>query len=140
MKIYETLIDNKLTTTVRQNGVPVRVEFSGGDSNSRGMFTTKDPELQKAIESSPGFNKVYKLLRTIKIEKPKVVEPVIEDNYMKEVPLDKGKAPLVFRTVNEAQAFLIQEPYNVAKSIIRTSTAVIEKAKEFGITVEFEKK
>lgn len=47
---------------------------------------------------------------------------------------DKTKT---FKTLNEAQEFFCAEPYNITKSSIRTTNAVIEAGKKLGIEVIF---
>lgn len=59
------------------------------------------------------------------------------DNLVPEMNTDLNV--VVFKTVNEAQAFLAQSPYNVPKSKIRTTADIITIGSEFNLNIEFRK-
>ena len=67
-----------LTTEVMVNGQIKIIRLKGGIMSPRrinGTYTTNDPDIQEAIEASPGFNKRYKLLRSWDAPKRTSEEP-----------------------------------------------------------------
>lgn len=76
-----------LTTTVVVDGVQVVVRFTGGSrySGTRGFYITKDERIQKALEESNSFGKIYDEDKTYviasapKVDAPKEKVPTAED-------------------------------------------------------------
>lgn len=165
IKIYQCIADNKLVTIINTPSGKRRIEFSGGDSNFKGTFTTSEKALQDAIEKSPAYNRTYTLHRVVmphgeeklpskinmdKINKqsnpvPKAIETAKKEQAAAPVKAKvepekpKGKAPLVFRTINEAQTYFTAPPYNIPKNALRSSAMIIQKAASLGVTVDFQK-
>ena len=76
MKVYETVNDVRLITTISLGSINVAITFDGGTSYPvwrPGRFQTEDKALQKAIEASPSFDKSYVLCK-IKREKVNKIE------------------------------------------------------------------
>lgn len=133
IKVYQAIMDKKLCASIYIEGREMRIEFSGGDSNTNGVYMTSDPLIQDAIENNPNYGKRYKLYKSIVPTSEKVA-------VVKEQPVNKASnKDLTFRTVYEAQQFFCKPPYNIPKTKLRTSHEVIEKGRENGFDVTFKK-
>ncbi|MCM1031546.1 MAG: hypothetical protein NC410_08940 [Oscillibacter sp.] len=127
LKSYILIYDFSLSTPIDVNGKSVTVVFSGGSKPLRqnGEFCTSDEKLQKAIESDPGYGKIFKLYKTYESNQTVKREKKVS---LKEVS---------FTTVNEAAEWLVSKGYS--KSDVATSEKAIAAAKELGYDLKFEK-
>lgn len=129
LKIYSLIYDFSLCTPVEVNGKSVSVVFSGGSKAIRqnGEFCTTDEKLQKAIEKSPGYGRVYKLKKSFPLKSEDVGkkkdEKVLKEKFC--------------TTINEAIEWLVG--FGCEKSEVNTSVKAVEKAREFGFELKFEK-
>lgn len=139
LKIYESILDKQLYTTINVLGRDMRIGFVGGDTLTNGVFITSDENIQNAIESAPGFNKYFKLVRTSGEKTTKKEVKVDAYTKPKPNPLPKSKVDFTFKTVMEAKSFFSKEPYNIPTSRLTVASAVIEEAKALGLNVEFKR-
>lgn len=91
-----------------------------------GEFSTVNEQLQKAMEDSRGFNKVYKLSKTFGFKEEKSIQK-------EELNLQEK----VCSTVNEAIEWLID--LGCKKSEVNTSAKAIAIARELGYNLKFER-
>lgn len=128
LKVYSLIYDFSLCTPIEVDGKVVSLVFSGGSKAIRqnGEFCTTDEKLQEAIEKSSGYGRVYKLKKTF---------PVKVDHARKEV--DEILEEKICTTVNEAIEWLVE--LGCKKSEVNTSVKAVEKAREMGFELKFEK-
>ena len=143
-------------------GVRKRITFCGSEGDMNGIYTTRDLDIQKAIETSPGYGKAYKLHKVFGddgVQKTGMIGPgnlvpgmvtaevlsknkiIVESKSIAEV-IDgvvdpTGKIQKVFRSVNEAQELLTKAPYNIPKTRIRTTAEVIAQGELLGLEIIF---
>lgn len=88
LKIYQSIRALKLVTEISVDGEPVTIEFTNGvrqPKRRNGTYNTTSKKMQKALESSPKFNKSYKLVKTVGEQEPEsVVEEIQEKEIQKE--------------------------------------------------------
>lgn len=127
LKSYILIHDFALSTPVDVDGHAVTVVFSGGSKPLRqnGEFCTSSEKLQKAIESDPGYGKVFKLHKTY--ESSGVVKRE-KKSTLKEMS---------FGSVNEAAEWLVS--LGCHKSDVLTSAKAVEAAKALGYDLKFDK-
>lgn len=119
MKTYFSKGRNYIAN-VNVNGKPVFVKFRDmGQYLNRGVFSTNDPDLAKALESSPRFNECF-FLDGGKIE-------VIEEPK----PRKYDYTYQVKRTQDAIR--ILVECHNIEQGTIKTRQEVLEKADELNI-------
>ena len=119
MKTYFSKGRNYIAN-VNVNGKPVFVKFRDmGQYLNRGVFSTNDPDLAKALESSPRFNECF-FLDGGKIE-------VIEETK----PRKYDYTYQVKRTQDAIR--ILVECHNIEQGTIKTRQEVLEKADELNI-------
>lgn len=128
LKVYSLIYDFSLCTPIEVDGKVISVVFSGGSKAIRqnGEFCTTDERLQEAIEKSSGYGQVYKLKKTFPIKLDNAKEKVNEILEEK-----------ICATVNEAIEWLVE--LGCKKYEVNTSAKAIEKAREMGFELKFEK-
>lgn len=86
LKKYEVVGYINLTTQIKVEDKFIEIIFGGGNTYPlrRGIYTTENPKIQKALEKAKDFNKKYKLvqinnrvLSKVEAEKP-IDEQIIE--------------------------------------------------------------
>lgn len=145
-KIYETLgYRARLNIPVTIGKRVQRVEFSNGGLSSSGpaRFMTCDEQLQKAIEASPLYNKVFKLKSTINIEEQKTTvipaeNKIEEDQNPNPAVEPKEEELMVFSNFNELRDYLVTE-HNCPVAEVRTLDLAVATATKLGIKVEISK-
>lgn len=127
LKSYILIYDFSLSTPIDVNGQVVSVVFSGGSKPLRqnGEFCTSDEKLQKAIESDPGYGKIFKLHKMY--DSDQIVK------RKKRTILEERD----FGTVNEAAEWLVSMGYS--KSDVSTSEKAIAAARESGYDLKFKR-
>lgn len=155
-KTYKCLNTAKMIWYVDVNGSVKQVEFisvSKSGNERRGTFTTEDPELIKAMESSPRFNDLFELSDTVdltpvakitktepKKESEKVIE-VVSAEQVKEVNVPEDtKSLLVSNTevtnVQQAKDYLKSRFPELTFKQLSNKEAVLKVAKEKAIMFE----
>lgn len=127
LKIYTLIHDFSLCTPIVVGGRCVSVVFGGGCKafNQNGEFSTTDEALQRAIENSKGFGKVYKLHKSFAEAEEKAC--VVSDEVMEKV----------CATVNEAAEWLVGLGCN--KQDVSSSVGATDAARELGYVLKFKK-
>lgn len=91
------------------NGVKQWIKFVGGQISPNfisGKYSTKNEAVQKGLESSPFFNKKFKLVKTVEIKEPEP-EPLIKENDH----ADDGVLKMIedVTDLREAKNYLVNE-------------------------------
>lgn len=147
---------HKLNIEVKVGKKYIRVVFSNGGTLSGGnaIYTTSDEALQKALESSSMYGKVFKL-QSAHNENPAPVEgpaddPEDTDNNPIENEEPKGQSapvindgaksvePIKFSTYNELRDWLVSE-HGCVPADVRSTEAALAKAAELKLNVTLEK-
>lgn len=155
MKIYQSILDKNLSISIDVKGYAERINFSGGDENSNGIYATNNPAIQNALESSHLFNSLYRIKENYSKNKTPLAGPGVAiegtvtkeslvgtgvlDTIQKEVPaieITEGETPVVFTNIADAQEYFLKN-YEVPKYKLRTSKQVLDMAIEKNILVEF---
>lgn len=128
LKIYTLINDFSLCTPIVVDGQEVSVVFGGGCKAMRqnGEFSTTDACMQEAIEKSPGFGRVYRLMKSFGGESP--VAAVPEKMELKQ---------MACATVNEAAEWLVG--LGCRKSDVNTSVKAVAAAREQGYELIFKR-
>jgi hypothetical protein len=63
----------------------------------------------------------------------------LEETKTEETMEDQSSDAIIFRNLSEAQDFFAKEPYNIVKSKLRASQAVLAAAAQYGLNVKFER-
>lgn len=146
---------HKLNIEVKVGKKYIRVVFSNGGTLSGGnaTYTTSDEALQKALESSSMYGKVFKL-QSAHNENPAPAEgpadgPEDTDNNPIEDKEPKGQSshvndgaqgtePIKFSTYNELRDWLVSE-HGCVPADVRSTEAALAKAAELKLNVTLEK-
>jgi hypothetical protein len=130
-KIYRSIHYNTLTVTLRVDGRRVVCEFTGSSTYPvviRGMYATKDPRIQEALEKHSLFKKDFFLESTVK-SLPQVLNPEPEGS---DGPESKTIEVKDIRSVTKAKEFLNRK-YKAPYSDMKNKEQVLNKADELGI-------
>ena len=145
---------HKLNIEVKVGKKYVRVMFSNGGTTNGGSatYTTSDEALQKALESTSMFGKVYRLQSSHQEVIPTVnEEPSVSDDAP-ETPEEQqkdesvspkaakgpSKEPIRFSTYNELRDWLVSE-HGCIPAEVRTTDAALAKAAALNLNVILEK-
>lgn len=139
LKIYESILDKQLYTTINVLGREMRIGFVGGDTLTNGIFITSDEDIQNAIESAPGYNKYFKLVKVSGVKSVKKEVKTDSYNKPKPNPTPKDEFDFTFKTVMEAKAFFSKEPYSIPTARLTVASAIIDEAKALGLNVQFKR-
>lgn len=146
---------HKLNIEVKVGKKYIRVVFSNGGTLGGGnaTYTTSDETLQKALESSSLFGKVFKLqgAQSVAVENP---EPVGDTDKTDNNPIEKTNPqgqpdpainsgsqsvePIKFSTYNELRDWLVSE-HGCVPADVRSTEAALAKAAELKLNVTLEK-
>lgn len=148
---------HKLNIEVKVGKKYVRVMFSNGGSANGGSATyaTSDEALQKALESSSMYGKVYKLQSSQQEATPVVTEePPVSDNTpetnlepqeqnapvapIAPIAPETNNEPIKFSTYNELRDWLVRE-HGCIPADVRSTEAALAKAAELKLNVILEK-
>lgn len=91
IKIYETINDIRLVTSIDHKGSYTSISFNGGCTVPRrrnGVFRTDDHELQESLEKSSSYNKDYRLRMEFNAPEPQKELIVIDSVTNKQMAIE----------------------------------------------------
>ena len=110
----------------------MRINFEGKSTGSS-VYMTRDPKVQKAIESHYWFNDKFFLVESID-EKKEAAEAKKKAAAKKKKVADEKKTHVV-TDFEDAKDYLA-ETYGVSRSKMKTKEDILEIAKEKGVELE----
>lgn len=136
---------HKLNVEVKIQKNYIRVLFSNGGTANGGnaTYVTSDEKIQKALEESPMFGKIYKIQSAENdgsFSQTQDSSPMTSTSSTEHSEEQNGTITekLTFANYNELRDFLVSE-HNCTPAEVRTTELAIAKAKELGIDVLIEK-
>lgn len=91
MKIYETINDARLVTTIEIGGENRVITFSGGRLSPEwraAVFQCEEPNIQMALEKSSSYNISYRLRTTVSAVEPKIELHNVEEVFNKQSAIE----------------------------------------------------
>ena len=151
LKIYQSIRAFRLVTEIRVDGTLRTVEFSGGARQPRrrnGIFSTTSKRLQEALEKGSGFNKSYKLIKSLGESEPEIKKEVVQKDVMPTVDdfpevdeLDSKDYASAEEKADYSKVSKVQEARDVLFELdktltfndLRSKTQIFEQAKRLEI-------
>lgn len=122
-----------LAFSVMVGNVRMRINFEGKSTGSS-VYMTRDPKVQKAIESHYWFNDKFFLVESID-EKKEAAEAKKKAAAKEKKKVADEKKTHVVTDVEDAKDYLA-ETYGVSRSKMKTKEYILAIAKEKGIELE----
>ena len=111
----------------------MRIVFEGKTMGSS-VYMTRDPKVQKAIESHYWFNDKFFLVESIDEKKEAAEAKKKAAAKAKKKAADEKKTHIV-TDVEDAKDYLA-ETYGVSRSKMKTKEEILSVAQEYGVTLE----
>lgn len=124
---------NDLAFSVMVGKERMRILFEGKSTGSS-VYMTRDPKVQKAIESHYWFNDKFFLVESIDEKKEAAEAKKKADAKAKKEVADEKKTHVV-TDVEDAKDYLA-ETYGVSRSKMKTKEDILAIAKEKGVELE----
>lgn len=138
-KTYRSIHAKTLIVYIEVNGTGIGCTFNGGMSYPKmlnGSYATANPDIQKVLESHPGFNKQFEVTKEVALKGDvKKTEPVKETKTTEEPDeLVKEGDVIMSEAINGQQAKNeLNKKHGVPWSKLKNNAMVKEQAKERGI-------
>lgn len=110
--------------TLNVNGVTRRISFENENVNTF-FYTTADKDIIKAMDNHPWFDKYFTSIEVNDTPEP---EPMPES----ETPAQDALTEITVASFSDAREYLA-EAFGIARTSIRSKSAVEEAAKQHGI-------
>lgn len=138
-KTYRAVRNLELHTYIEVQGKQVYIPFTGGSLSPRvsnGTYSTNNPLIQKALESSPRYKRDFICISASPIieKKAQPQDQVIQDEAQEEEAQGETELKAIedITTVQDAKDFLARELAGVSKASLTNKTKVLEVAAQHG--------
>lgn len=121
-----------LAFNVYVDGSIKRITFDG-QSHGTSVFSTRDPKVQKGLESHHWFNDKFFLLESV--DEKKLAADAKKKAEQKAKKKEEEKETHIVTDVADAKDYLA-ERYGISRSKMKTKADVIAMAKEVGVELE----